>query len=84
VLELVTTFAEVNGVAVPYAFAGRRPGDIPVSYADVTRAQRVLAWKAERDLAAMCRCAWQWQSSNPSGFAAKIPSDSTTVHPASV
>jgi UDP-glucose 4-epimerase len=31
-------------------------------------AERELGWKAERDLDAMCRDAWRWQSQNPDGF----------------
>lgn len=68
VQELVTTFAQVNGVPVPHEFVGRRQGDVAVSYADATRAFRVLGWRAERDLAAMCRDAWNWQSRNPNGY----------------
>jgi UDP-glucose 4-epimerase len=79
VLELVTTFSKVNGVPVPYEFAGRREADIPVSYADASRAERVLGWRAERDLAAMCRCAWQWQSRNPNGFEKVSPLECPTL-----
>ena len=75
VLQLVTTFARVNAVPVPYTFVGRRQGDVTSSYADVTKAYRVLGWKAERDLAAMCRHAWNWQSRNPRGF------EKTVVNP---
>jgi UDP-glucose 4-epimerase len=71
VLELVTTFAEVSGVGVPYEFAARRQGDVAISYADASRARMALGWKAERDLAAMCRDAWNWQSRNPGGYRAK-------------
>jgi UDP-glucose 4-epimerase len=71
VLELVTTFAQINGVRVPYEFAPRRQGDVVVSYADAAKAQTVLGWRAERDLAAMCRDAWNWQSRNPMGYRVK-------------
>lgn len=70
VLELVRTFTAATGAAVPYAFAARRQGDIIVSYADASRARNVLGWQAERDLAAMCRNAWNWQSRNPNGYRA--------------
>lgn len=68
VLELVETFARVTGVAIPYGFAPRREGDVAISYADASRAASVLGWKTERDLAAMCRDAWNWQSRNPDGY----------------
>jgi UDP-glucose 4-epimerase len=71
VLELVTTFARVSGAAVPYEFAARRQGDVAISYADASRARSDLGWKADRDLAAMCRDAWKWQSRNPMGYRVK-------------
>jgi UDP-glucose 4-epimerase len=71
VLELVTTFSKINGANVPFEFAGRRQGDVAISYADAALAQSQLGWKAERDLAAMCRDAWNWQSRNPNGYRTK-------------
>ena len=68
VLELVSTFAEVAGVSVPYEFAARRQGDVAINFADASRALSTLGWKAERDLRAMCRDAWNWQSNNPDGY----------------
>ena len=68
VLELVSTFAEVTGVPVPYEFATRRQGDVAICFADASRALDVLGWKAERDLRMMCRDAWNWQSRNPHGY----------------
>ncbi len=69
VQELADTFARVNGVAVPYRFAPRRPGDVAALCADTTLAERELGWKAERDVARMCQDAWRWQSANPQGYA---------------
>jgi UDP-glucose 4-epimerase len=37
-------------------------------YADPSLAQRLLGWRAELDLEAMCRDAWRWQSMNPDGY----------------
>ena len=33
-----------------------------------TKGAKVLHWRAERDLAAMCRDAWNWQVKNPEGY----------------
>lgn len=63
VLELVRTFQEVNGVSVPYQVIGRRPGDAAVCFADTEKARRLLGWQARRDLADMCRDAWNWERS---------------------
>lgn len=60
VLELVKTFEKVNGVAVPYEIVGRRAGDIATCYADASKAERVLGWKAELGIEDMCRDAWRW------------------------
>ena len=69
VRELVETFERVNGVTVPRRIVGRRPGDVAVCYAEVSRARDVLHWQAKRGLKAMCRDAWRWQSMNPDGYA---------------
>jgi len=61
VLELVKTFEEVNGVKVPYEIVGRRPGDIAVSYADVSKAKAELGWTAKRGIREMCRDAWRYE-----------------------
>ena len=68
VLEMAETFARVNGVAVPYVFAPRRPGDVAACYADASKAKRVLGWEAVRTLEDMCRDAWNWQRQNPNGY----------------
>lgn len=68
VLELVRAFERASGRAVPHEIAPRRPGDIAAYYADASLAQRLLGWQAKRDLDAMCRDSWRWQSLNPSGF----------------
>ena len=68
VLDMVNTFVEVNGVAVPYEIVGRRPGDLGVCYADPEKSEKQLLWKAEKTLADMCRDSWRWQSNNPMGY----------------
>jgi len=68
VLDMVNTFVQVNGVAVPYEIVGRRPGDVAVCYADPCKSAQKLSWKAEKTLADMCRDSWRWQSSNPKGY----------------
>lgn len=61
VLDLVRTFEAVNGVKVPYEVVGRRAGDMAECYADTTKAETVLGWKAERGIEEMCRDAWRWE-----------------------
>lgn len=64
VLQIVEAFEKINTVSVPRRIVARRPGDIAACYADPGRANRVLGWRAEKDLAAMCRDAWRWQSTS--------------------
>jgi UDP-glucose 4-epimerase len=46
----------------------RRPGDVAELVADPTLAAELLGWKAERDVADMCRDAWEFQRRNPHGY----------------
>lgn len=68
VLEVVRAFEAASGRPVPYDVVARRPGDIAACWADPARAERVLGWRAGRDLRAMCEDAWRWQSMNPRGY----------------
>lgn len=68
VLELVRTFAEVNGVEVPYEVVGRRQGDVGVNYASTAKAEKELAWRAEHSIEDMVRDSWNWQVKNPDGY----------------
>ena len=68
VLEVVQAFARASGRPIPYQITARRPGDLPVSFADPSKAERELGWKAELGLDEMCADSWRWQSQNPSGY----------------
>ncbi|MFZ5809592.1 MAG: UDP-glucose 4-epimerase GalE [Chloroflexota bacterium] len=68
VLEVVRAFERACGKPIPYQVVERRPGDAAVSFADPSRAQAELGWRAERDLEAMCLDSWRWQSLNPNGY----------------
>ncbi len=61
VLEMVKAFERVNKVKVPYKIAPRREGDIAECYADASKANRLLGWKAQYDLDTMCKDAWNWE-----------------------
>ena len=69
VLELVRAFERASGRAVPCEIAPRRAGDVAACYADPSLAERLLGWKASRDLEAMCVDSWRWQLANPDGYA---------------
>ena len=68
VLDVVNSFEEATGVSVPFEFGPRRPGDVACSFSDPGRALSELGWRAEYGLTEMCRDAWNWQKSNPTGY----------------
>jgi UDP-glucose 4-epimerase len=68
VLEVVRTFERETGTRVPFEIVGRRDGDAAAIWADPSLAERELGWRAQYDLAAMCRDAWRWHSTNPNGY----------------
>ena len=61
VLELVAAFEKASGCPIPYQLVDRRPGDIAECWADPAAAQKLLGWRATRDVDAMCRDTWRWQ-----------------------
>lgn len=61
VLEAIKSFEKVSGKKLPYSIAGRREGDITAAYADTTKANRVLKWKAQYDINDAMESAWNWQ-----------------------
>ena len=68
VLELVHAFEEANHLKINYKIAPRRPGDIPVCYANVDKAYKEIGFKTEFNIVDCCRDSWNWQSHNPKGF----------------
>ena len=68
VKQVVAAFEQASGRTIPCRVAGRRDGDAARSVADPAAAECVLSWRCQRDLDAMCRDSWRWQSMNPFGF----------------
>ncbi len=66
VLQLVKAFEEASGIPVPLVITARRPGDIAVSYADVTKAKSELGWTARRSILDMCKDAWNFEKNSRS------------------
>lgn len=55
VLQLVTAFENVNKVKIPFDITNRRVGDIDICYADCTKVETELGFKAKYGLDEMCR-----------------------------
>ena len=68
VLDVINAFEKANDLKINYVFKDRRAGDVPQCYADPSKAEKELGWKAERDLETMCRDSWNWQKNNPNGY----------------
>ena len=61
VLQLKDAFERVNGIKIPYEIVGRRPGDIAECYANASKAEKELGWKAKRSIDEMVRDAWRFE-----------------------
>ena len=61
VLELIASFERATGVKVPYVIGERRAGDIEKIWAEPSKANKVLGWKAEIGIDETMRNAWAWQ-----------------------
>ncbi|HSH00920.1 MAG TPA: UDP-glucose 4-epimerase GalE [Anaerolineae bacterium] len=68
VLDMIAAFSRACGCHIPYQIKPRRPGDLPVVYADVRKANHELNWQAQRSLDDMCADSWRWQQQNPDGL----------------
>ena len=68
VLEMISAFENASGKPVPYEIVARRSGDIAECWADPSKAEKDLKWKAYRGLEVMMEDTWRWQNLNPSGF----------------
>lgn len=86
VLQLLTMFEAISGTSIPYQIVGRKRGDVATLIADPSRVEKLWGWRTARDLPAMCRDAWRFQSLHPGGYplsagAGGIPPQANTVIP---
>jgi UDP-glucose 4-epimerase len=63
VMELVNQFQQVTGVKLNYTIGPRRPGDVVKVYADPSKVNRALNWKARYTIADALKHAWAWETS---------------------
>jgi len=61
-LEVIHAFETANGISVPHKIGPRRAGDVIQVWAETTKVENVLGWKAKRDLETMLKDAWNWQT----------------------
>ncbi len=69
VREVLEVARDVTGHAIPAVEEPRRPGDVPVLTADMTKIGRELRWKPRHaDIRDIVASAWAWHTSHPRGF----------------
>ncbi len=61
VLEVVHAFEKATGQKLNYKIVPKRPGDVTEAYADTTKANNILGWKAELTLEDALSSAWKWE-----------------------
>lgn len=61
VMEVISAFEKVLQMKVNYKIYSRRPGDIDSIYADASKANTVLGWKAATSLEDIVLSAWKWE-----------------------
>lgn len=61
VLDVVKTFESATGVPVNHTIGPRRKGDITAVFADTTKANTQLNWKAELSLEQGLLSSWAWE-----------------------
>ncbi|MBG6130408.1 UDP-glucose 4-epimerase [Aquimarina sp. EL_43] len=61
VLEVIQSFEKVSKQKLNYKIVERREGDITAAYADTTKANSELGWKAKSSLDDSLTSAWKWE-----------------------
>lgn len=68
VFQVLHAFEKACGKKLPYKIVERRPGDVATSFADASKAYRLLHWKAQYDIDQMCQDSWRFTLKNPNGI----------------
>ena len=68
VLEMIAGMEVASGRKIKTVIAPRRTGDIAECFANPSKAEKELGWKATKTLQDMCNDLWKWQSTNPNGY----------------
>ena len=65
VLEIIHIFEEVNNLNLNYKIGPRRAGDVEQIWADPTKANQVLKWACQYDVADALKHSWDWEQNIP-------------------
>ena len=61
VLEVISAFEKISNQKLNYKIVDRREGDVVAAFADTTKANTVLGWKAKSSLEEALLSAWEWE-----------------------
>lgn len=61
VKEIIQAFVKETGVVLNWKYGPRRDGDVIEIYANATKAEKILGWKAELTIVDAVRDAWKWE-----------------------
>lgn len=61
VIEVIESFERVSEQKLNYKIVDRREGDVIAAYADTTKANTILGWKATSTLDEAMLSAWKWE-----------------------
>ena len=79
VREVLDACARVTDRRVPHVIGDRRPGDVPVAVADVSRFRNEMGFMPWFGLDKMVASAWRWWQDNPDGYV--VSDDQRWVRP---
>lgn len=68
VLEVADAFEKACGKPIPRKIVPRRAGDVAVSFADASKAEKLFGWTAKADISLMCADSWNFTKMNPNGI----------------
>lgn len=61
VLEAIKAFNKATGIKINYSIADRREGDVEKVWADASKANEILGWKANTGIEETMLSAWNWE-----------------------
>ncbi len=64
VLELIKSFEHANNVKVPFKFAEKRKGDLPIYFSSANKIRKKLGWKPKLSVRDMCKSSWEFNKNN--------------------
>lgn len=63
VLEAIRAFEDTNSIRLHVDLVDRRPGDVPMAYADTSKFWAMTQWKPKYSLEDICSSQWKWHES---------------------